>query len=39
MSRVHAYKCDELDENGNECGLIFESYDSLRAHRNSNAHR
>jgi len=37
--KVECYECDELDDKGNKCGMLFKNYDDLRCHRNSNAHR
>lgn len=39
MKEVKAYKCDIEMDNGVECGELFEEYDDLRAHQNSNYHR
>jgi hypothetical protein len=39
MTKVEAYECDLLDEDGNKCGMLFKDYDQLRGHMNSNAHR
>jgi len=39
MPKVEAYECDLKDIDGNKCGMLFHSYDDLRCHQHSNAHR